>query len=90
MKIRAFGKDTRIPMSLSNYIFTNDGCEADRKRFTEIVKSQPFDAGRIAGALNREPGALYRFTAAQQTESTILLEARDGMGNTDIIKITKE
>lgn len=89
MKIRAYGKTSRIPMALSNYILTGKGCKHDAQTFKDTIESAPFNAKSIAAALNRQKDILMRFTPVKQTETTIILEASDLLGNKDEIKITK-
>ncbi len=90
-RIRAYGKESRIPMSLSNYIYdTEKGYEGAKRTFIETINSQPFNAGEIADTLNRNPKALRRFTVASETKDTIILEATDFLGNIDCIRIAKE
>jgi hypothetical protein len=89
-KIRAYGKENRIPMSLSNYIYSNgEGYEYSKKLFIEIINGQPFNGKKICEALNNTKHILRRFTVASQTKDTIILEATDYIGNVDCIKITK-
>jgi hypothetical protein len=90
-KIRAYGKQNRIPMSLSNYIYDNDkGYEGAKKTFIDTINSQPFNGKKIGDALNKNPKALRRFTVASETKGTIILEATDHLGNVDCIRITEE
>lgn len=90
-KIRAYGKESRIPMSLSNYIYdTEKGYEGAKKTFIDTINSQPFNGKKICDALNKNPKVLSRFTAASETTGTIILEATDHFGNVDCIRITEE
>ena len=89
-KIRAYGKENRIPMSLSNYIYSNgNGYDYSKKLFTETINTQPFNGKKICEALNNTKHILHRFTVASQTKDTIILEAADYLGNIDCIKIEK-
>lgn len=90
-RIRAYGKESRIPMSLSNYIYdTEKGYEGAKRTFIETINSQPFNGKKICDALNKNPKVLCRFTVASETKDTIILEATDFLGNIDCIRITKE
>lgn len=89
--IKAYGKETRINMSLSNYIFDNqNGYEGAKRTFKETINAQPFNGKKIAAALNSTQHILRRFTVASETANTIILEATDALGNTDCIRITEE
>ncbi|NCC67090.1 MAG: hypothetical protein EOM14_02680, partial [Clostridia bacterium] len=88
-KIRAYGKQNRIPMSLSNYIYdTEKGYEGAKKTFIDTINSQPFNGKKICDALNKNRNALRTFTVASETADTIILEAADHLGNKDCIRIT--
>lgn len=90
-KIIAYGKKNRIPMSLSNYIYDNDkGYEGAKKTFIDTINGAAFNGKKISDALNKNPKALRRFTAASETKGTIILEATDHLGNIDCIRITEE
>ena len=90
-KIRAYGKQNRIPMSLSNYICDNvKGYEGAKKTFIDTINSQPFNGKKIAAALNGTKNILRTFTVAGETNNTIILEATDFIGNVDCIRITEE
>jgi len=90
-KIRAYGKQNRIPMSLSNYIYDTDkGYEGAKKTFIDTINSQPFNGKKIAAALNGTKNILRTFTIASETNNTIILEATDFLGNVDCIRITEE
>ena len=89
MKIRAYSKDNRIPMALSNYISSGNGIEEDVRAFRRTVERAPFNAKSIAAALNSRRDAIVRFAPAGQTETTVIIEATDYLGSKDIIKITK-
>lgn len=89
--IKAYGKETRIPMSLSNYIYDNqNGYEGAVRTFKATVNSQPFNAKKIAAALNRTHNILRKFTVSSESEGTIILEATDTLGNIDCIKIIEK
>ena len=90
-KIRAYGKQNRIPMSLSNYIYDTDkGYEGAKKTFIDTINSQPFNGKKICDALNKNSNALRTFAVASETGDTIILEATDYLGNKDCIRITEQ
>lgn len=90
-KIRAYGKQNHIPMSLSNYIYdTTNGYDGAKRTFIETINGQPFNGKKISDALNKNPNALHQFTVVSETKDTIILEATDSLGNVDCIKIIEE
>jgi len=89
--IRAYGKETMIPMSLSNYIYDNqNGYEGAKKTFVETVNAQPFNAKKIVAALNGTKNILRRFTVSSEAKDQIILEATDTLENIDCIKIIEK
>ncbi len=88
--ILACGKATRIPKSLSNYISTGKGYEADARTIRVLIIGQPFKGNKIVEALNNNPDTLYRFSLYKQTENQIQILATDWLGNEDLIYITEE
>lgn len=59
-KIVAYGKKSRIPMSLSNYIYDNvKGYEGAKKTFIDTINSQAFNGKEIAAGRtsNKDPNA---------------------------------
>lgn len=85
--IRAYGKTTRYPMSLSNYIYTGQGTVADTMEFKRIINNQPFDADKIVQALNNHSKTICKFRTYKQLDGGIQILAIDYCGNEDVISI---
>ena len=94
LKIRAYGKKTRIPMSLSNYMGgCREGYEVARQAFIDTVNAQPKDYGidvtAICKALNAHKWTTETFKPYRPLDNGASLIAIDPWGNEDIIEITE-
>lgn len=90
MKITAYIKNNKAPYSLSNFMCTGNGKEADADELRKTIEQAGFNSNKIVRALNRNPYKLYGFSEANETENTIEIKAIDFMCNTSIIRIVKE
>lgn len=90
-KIRACGKDTRIPMSLSNYLYppNNGGVIGSQREFKRIINSYN-DARSTCDALNSHKDRLRRFRPYKELPNGYVIIATDTLGNEDLIYITEE
>ena len=89
--IRAYGKQNRVPKSLSNYIYgSQNGYQEARETFENIIEAQPFNGKKICDALNSTKNILRKFTVLSSNATVITLEATDYLGNKDIIRITEK
>lgn len=90
-KIKASGKTTRIPMSLSNYMPGCDkGTEVAKRTFIEVINSQPMDPAAICKVLNAHKWVCDTFKPYRPLINGISLIATDCWGNQDIITITED
>lgn len=95
MKIRAYGKKTRIPMSLSNYMAgCREGYDVAKQTFIDTIKGVPhdydFDAEAICKALNAHKWTTETFKPYRPLTNGISILAVDPWGNEDIIQITED
>ena len=89
-KITAYGKTTRIPMSLSNYMAgCREGIEAAKKAFIDTINSQPMGPVAICKALNAHKWTTETFKPHRPLDNGFTLLATDPFGNQDIIRITE-
>lgn len=94
MKIRAYGKKTRIPMSLSNYMpGCREGKDAARNEFIKTIQRVPsaygFNAAAICRALNNHKWTTEKFKPYRPLTNGVSILATDPWGNEDIIEITE-
>lgn len=95
MKITAYSKKNRIPMSLSNYMAgCREGTDVAKQTFIDTIKSVPhdydFDAAAICKALNAHKWTTETFKPYRPLTNGISLIAVDPWGNEDIIQITED
>jgi hypothetical protein len=90
-KITAYGRNNRIPMSLSNYMpGCRKGIKVARQEFIDTISRQPMDAKAICKALNGHRWTADKFQPFKESEDVIQLIATDPWGNEDIIRIAEE
>lgn len=89
--IKACGKTTRIPMSLSNYMAgCTEGYAEAKKEFRNTVNSQPMDPVKICNALNNHKWTTGTFKPYRPIDNGFILITTDFCGNEDLIYITEE
>lgn len=90
-KIRACGKTSRIPMSLSNYMpACHEGTIEAIKEFKRTINSQPMDVEEICDALNNHRWTCDRFEPYRPLDDGFIIKATDCWGNEDLIYITEK
>ena len=91
MKIKAFGKTTRIPMALSNYMAgCREGFEVARQELIDTIEAQPMDVMAVCKALNSHRWTTERFEPYRPLDYGFSIIATDPFGNQDIIQIIEE
>lgn len=95
MKINAYGKKTRTPMSLSNYMAgCREGIDVAKQTFIDTIKSVPheygFDVAAICKALNAHKWTTETFKPYRPLTNGISILAVDPWGNEDIIEIKED
>lgn len=90
-RIQAYGKTSRIPMSLGNYMA---GCREGHERATQemiaTINGQPMNPKAICEALNNHRWTTNIFKPYRPLDNGFLLIAVDPWGNEDIIRITEK
>lgn len=94
MKIKAYSKKNRIPMSLSNYMAgCREGTDVAKQTFIDTIKRVPhaygLDVAAICKALNAHKWTTETFKPYRPLTNGISILAVDPWGNEDIIEITE-
>lgn len=96
MKIIAYGKKSRLPMSLSNYMAgCREGVDVAKQTFIDTIKGVPheygLDVAAICKALNAHKWTCETFRPYRPlTNGGVSILAVDPWDNEDIIEITEE
>ena len=90
-RITAYGKKTRIAMSLSNYMPKCDkGYTEAYREMKRTINNQPMDVAAICKALNNHRWTTERFEPYRPIDNGFLIKATDPWGNEDLIRITED
>lgn len=89
MKITAYTKKEHFKVSLSSFLNTGKGSVEDAAELKRIIKKSEFDADKIVESLNNHQHRLRAFCKADESEDVIYIDAYDGFGNVETIRIEK-
>lgn len=89
MKITAYTKKEHFKVSLSSFLNTGKGSAADTAELKRTIKKSEFDADKIVESLNNHQHRLRAFCKADESEDVIYIDAYDGFGNVETIRIEK-
>lgn len=89
MKITAYTKKDHFTVSLSSFLNTGKGSAADTAELKRIIKKFGFDADKIVESLNNHQYRLRAFCKTDESEDVIYIDAYDGFGNVETIRIEK-
>ena len=88
-RIIAYGAETRVPMSLSNYASNErEGSEGSRRYFENIIKHSDMNAGLMVAELNADKRIFGKWEIEEESFSDIKLKQTDSFGNVDYINIS--